>query len=216
MPNKITGYHFTTSNALRDGRPIPATGEWFGHIGPIVPCSCGLHASEHPIDALKYAPGPRLHRVELAGDLVQHGDPADKWVGRRRRIIASIDATAILREHARWCALQVIGLWDAPQVVREYLETGDADIWSAARREANDAAYAAWDPDPVARIAVQAARVAWVACSAWEAAWDATWDARVAVRITRGIDAGGTTEWDAQRTHFAALVDREFAKESEQ
>jgi hypothetical protein len=33
-------YHFT-SDKLRDGRPIPAIGEWLEHIGPIVPCQSG-------------------------------------------------------------------------------------------------------------------------------------------------------------------------------
>lgn len=29
------------------------------------------------------------------------------------------------RVWAHWCALQVIGLWRAPEIVRRYLETGD-------------------------------------------------------------------------------------------
>ena len=143
----MLGYHFTGSS-LRDGRPIPKIGEWLVHNGPVLPCESGLHASEHPFDALQYAPGPMLHRVELDGYLVPHGDPVDKWCGRRRRIIASIDATALLREFARWCALQVIHLWDAPAVVREYLETGDeskrSSAWVAASAAAWSSAWAAW------------------------------------------------------------------------
>ena len=120
----MRGYHFT-SDTLRDGTPIPPIGEWLEHEGEIIPCKSGLHASEHPLDALKYAPGVRLHLVELDGDMMPHGDPVDKHVGRRRKILKSIDATELLREFARWCALQVIHLWDAPDVVKKYLETGN-------------------------------------------------------------------------------------------
>ena len=87
-----------------------------------------------------------LHLVEIDGELVTHGDPPDKVVGRRRKILASIDATDLLREFARWCALQVIHLWECPDVVRRYLETGDESIRAAAWDAAWAAARAAaWD-----------------------------------------------------------------------
>jgi hypothetical protein len=91
--------------------------------------------------------------------LKSHGEPIDKWVGRRRKIIATINAEELLREYARWCALQVIHLWDAPQVIREYLETGNdslreevgAAAWAAARLTVGDAARAAhWAADDAA------------------------------------------------------------------
>jgi hypothetical protein len=199
----IIGYHFTGAT-LRDGRPIPAIGEWLEHAGPVVPCQSGLHASEHPFDALTYAPGAMLHRVELAGDLVSHGKPPDKWVGRRRRIIASIDATPILWEFARWCAMQVIDLWDAPQVVRDYLTTGNDSLrdaaWAAARDAARAAAWAAaW---------AAAGDAAWAAAraAAWAAAGDAAWAAARA--------AAGDAAWDAQRGHFAELVELAFAEQA--
>lgn len=134
----MIAYHFT-GDKLRDGRPIPPVGEWLVHEGPIEPCVSGLHASAHPSDALVYAPGPMLHKVEIEGDIREHGDPTDKVVGRRRKIIASIDATELLRAFSRWCALQVIHLWHAPDVVRTYLETGDESLRTAATA----AAYAA-------------------------------------------------------------------------
>jgi hypothetical protein len=134
----MKAYHFT-SDTLTDGRPIPPIGEWLEHDGPVIPCESGLHASEHPFDALQFAPGNLLHLVEIEGDLRTHGTPVDKVVGRRRKIIATIDAEPLLREFARWCALQVIHLWDAPRIVREYLETGD----ESKRAAAEDAAWAA-------------------------------------------------------------------------
>lgn len=139
------GYHFT-GDTLRDGRPIPPIGEWLEHDAEVVPCRSGLHASEQAFDAMTYAPGTMLHYVELDGDLVPHGDPIDKYVGRRRRIIASINATSLLREFARWCAMQVIDKWEAPACVRRYLETGDESLrdaaWAAADA-ARDASRAA-------------------------------------------------------------------------
>jgi hypothetical protein len=154
------GWHFT-GNTLRDGRPIPAIGEWLIHDGPIVPCESGLHMSEHPLDALGYAPGPMLHRVKLEGELIPHGDPVDKWVGRRRKILASRDVTDTLRQFARVCALDVLDKWGAPDVVRRYLETGDESLRSLARSLAWPATW-----DAVWSAAWSAARTA-----AWDVAW---------------------------------------------
>ena len=152
------GYHFT-GNTLRNCEPIPAIGEWISVSGPVIPCKSGLHMSEHPFDALQYAPGCMLHVVEIRGDLQSHGNPLDKWVGRERRIIATIDATEILRSFARCCALSVSHLWDCPDIVRMYLQTGDESIRAAACDAARAAAWAA-------------ARAA-----AWDAARAAAWDA---------------------------------------
>ncbi len=125
-----------------------------------------------------------LHRVELEGDLVSHGDPTDKWVGRRRKIEASLDATNLLRAHARWCALQVIDLWDAPAVVRRYLTTGDDSLWAAARDAARDAA--------------------------WDAAWAAARDAARAAAGAAARAAAGAAPRAAQRQHLAEIVHEAF------
>jgi hypothetical protein len=156
-------YHFTGS-MLRDGRTIPPTGEWLVFDGTPEPCECGLHASPDAFDALQYAPGGLLHQVELGGTILPHGDPVDKFAAQKRKIIATIDATDIMRPFARRVALDVIHLWEAPAIVREYLETGDESkrdaAWAAARDAARDAAWAA------ARDA------------AWDAAAHAAWDAK--------------------------------------
>jgi hypothetical protein len=138
MTTNQRAYHFV-SNTLRDGRPVPADGVWLDHEGPIQMCESGLHASIHPFDALCYAPGPILCSVDLDGDTVIG---TDKVVARRRRIRARIDATALLGQFARTCALDVLHLWDAPAVVRDYLTTGDETIREDARRAACDAAAA--------------------------------------------------------------------------
>ena len=176
----MIAYHFV-GDTLRDGRPIPADGEWLVHDGDVAICETGLHASKHPYDALQYAPGPVLCLVECE-DIVTEQD--DKFVCRRRRIVKRFDATDTMRAFARHCALSVIHLWAAPDVVRRYLETGDESLRAAARDAAWDAA---WD---AARAAARDA--------AWAAAWDAAWDAARAAA------------WDAHKTKFAEVVDAKF------
>jgi hypothetical protein len=174
----VLAWHFT-GDTLRDGRPIPAIGEWLAHDGPIAICRTGLHASERLIDALSFAPGNRLHRVTMRG-IEDRED--DKLVARERRIDWAIDAEPVLRAFARRCALDVLPLWPgAPAIVREYLETGNEAIRAAAGAAARAAAWAA------AGAAARAA--AWDA--AWAAAWDAAWAAagaaaRAAARAAAG------------------------------
>ena len=135
-PNIKRGYHFSW-NRLRNGIPLPKKGKWLKHKGRIIPCEKGLHMSEHPFDAVKFAPGPYLHKVELRGSLKQDGSPSDwgyKWVGRKRRILASINAVSLLEEASRFWALQVADLWNAPDKVKEYLQTGDENLEEEARR----------------------------------------------------------------------------------
>jgi hypothetical protein len=61
------------------------------------------------------------------------------WVVLREDILDE----SVLREFARWCALSVAHLWDMPDVVRAYLETGDEKIRASASDAASDAAWAA-------------------------------------------------------------------------
>ena len=130
----ILAWHFVGAT-LRDGRPVPPDGEWLVHDGPVKMCESGLHASRDAFDALFYAPGNVLCRVEC-DDIIE--EESDKLVCRRRRILRRIDAGPLLRDYASWCALRVIHLWNAPPVVREYLESGDehkrADAEAAASR----------------------------------------------------------------------------------
>ena len=116
------------------------------HRGDLVLCQSGLHASRRITDALKWAPGPILCRVECGGEVVEG---ADKLVCTRRKYLAVVDATAVLLKFARLCALDVIDNWDAPGVVIRYLRTGDEQLRAAAwaamdAMDAMDARGAAW------------------------------------------------------------------------
>ena len=147
----MMAYHFVNAT-LRDGRPVPPDGEWLEHDGAVVMCESGLHASLTPWQALQYAPGAVLCRVELDGDIQTD---SDKMVGRRRRILARVDLTDAMRAYARAEASRVLHLWDAPQVVKDYLATGDESIRYAARAAAWAAAGAA--ARAAARTAARAA-----------------------------------------------------------
>ena len=218
----IEAWHFV-GDTLRDGRPIPPDGEWLVHAGPAKICSTGLHASRRPWHALKYAPGPVLCRVEC-DDVVTEED--DKLVCRRRRIIERAGITETLRYFARMQALSVIHLYDnPPDVVLDYLMTGDESIRDAARDAAR---AAAWDAagaaarDAAGAAARDAARAAardaaWDAAraAAWDAAGaaarDAAWDAARAATRDAAWDAAGAAAWAASRTEFDALIYEQFS-----
>ena len=179
---KVMAWHFT-NDTLRDGSPIPAIGEPLRHKGKIIPCEAGLHASIDPFDALQYAPGALLHRVECSGQIVTHGN--DKIACRQRTIIASIDATTLLRRFACDQAIEALRITATtpPKIVADYLRTADEALRAAARAAARDAA----------RDAVRDA--------AWAAARDAAWDAARAAA------------WAAARKDFTARVHAAFGME---
>lgn len=175
----MKAWHFVGAT-LRDGQPVPADGVTLKFDGKPILCKQGLHASVDPFDALEYAPGATLCLVECGGEIVLD---TDKLVCTERTIIARMDATDMLRYFARMQALSVVHLWDAPDVVLDYLMTGDESIRAAAW-------YAAWAPAwaPAWLEARDAA-----SASVWAAAW-------LAARAAR--NAAG----DAARADFNALV----------
>jgi len=179
----MLGYHFVGVK-LKNGEPVPPDGEWLVHVGPIEPCNAGLHMSERPFQALQYAPGSTICRVELDGELASHGEPIDKWVGRRRRIIGRADATEMLRRFAADQALTVAHLWDMPTVVRDYLETLDESARVNAETAAEAAARDVW----AARVVVASEKSA----EAWDAAWAGAWA------------VAGMVPWSVPRNAWAA------------
>jgi hypothetical protein len=150
----MQAWHFV-GDTLRDGRPVPDDGVKLVHSGNVSICNSGLHASLRPSHALEYAPGATLCLVECGGKIIHQ---SDKLVCSERTIIARMDATDLLRYFARQQALSVVHLWDAPDVVLDYL-MGDDAAGDAARAAARDAAWAA------------------AGDAAWDAAWAAAWAA---------------------------------------
>jgi hypothetical protein len=135
----MKAWHFV-GETLRDGRAIPADGELLIHDGTLAMCAKGLHCSKRLIDALGYAPGDTICRVEYGGRRLYD---TDKLVATERTILWRVDAGGLLYKFARLCALDVIDNWNAPETVIEWLKTGNEDLRSAARSAAYSADYSA-------------------------------------------------------------------------
>jgi len=132
----MLAWHFTTGNMLKNRQSVPKIGETLVHAGEVRMCKSVLHSSNSLIDALQYAPGTILHRVDCE-DIVEKDE--NKLVCRKRTILWSLNIEDILKKFARKCALDVIHLWNAPQVVIKYLKTGNEDIKAKAYEAAADA-----------------------------------------------------------------------------
>jgi hypothetical protein len=162
-------------------------------------CEYGLHASKKAFDALKYAPGSIVCRVELRGKILEADDKA---CAEQRKVLAIADATSVLHEFACWCAEGALKRerkagrepdkrsWDAIKTKRRWLR-GNAsdDELAAASTAARDAAGAAAS----AAASTAASTAAWAAASA--AASTAAWDAA----STAASAAASTAAWDAAR-----------------
>jgi len=190
---------------LRDGREVPPLGEWLEHDGPVAICASGLHASYRALDALRYCERERAAACLVEVECVI-AEQTDKLVCRRRRVVAVVrDADETLRLFARLQALSVIHMWDAPQVVREYLETGDESLRAAASAAARAAARAA-----ASDVACAAARAAaWAAARGAWAASDAAASANAsanAARTTSAWVAARAAAWAAARDELELLL----------
>lgn len=139
--NRIAWHFLDADWRTSTGKLLVVPGHTLVHDGSLSPCNYGLHASVRAIDALSYSRGPVVTLVECEGEFVDHGDPTDKFVCRKRTALWGYDCTEELWTFARLCALEVLPLWpDAPAVVVEFLETGNEDLRDAAMAAARAAA----------------------------------------------------------------------------
>ena len=90
----ISAWHFA-DDRLRDGAPLPSDSEALNFSGNVAICRSGLHASRRLVDALKYAPGNTLCRVECDG---VSAELDDKLVCSSRTIVWRLDAEEVFRE----------------------------------------------------------------------------------------------------------------------
>ena len=186
---KASMWHIAENSGLLghgDERLI-VVGETLTVAGPIFMCWNGLHACERLLDALAYANGTVICEVALGADAYTE---ADKSVSSSRTCIAMTTPEVgerILRNFARWCALDVAHLWDMPEDVRQYLETGDESVRSAAETTAWIAAGAAGEAairsaaeaagEAAGEAAAEAAARSAAEAAAWSAAEAAAWSA---------------------------------------
>ncbi len=209
----LRAYHFV-NKTLRNGAPVPPDGEWLT-VDPkkLKMCYYGLHASEHPFDALNYAPGFTLCLVDLDGEILTQGN---KVCAEKRRIVKRIDAKALTLKFARDCASDVLHLWNASQIVKDFLATGEnADAaaaynaYAAAYAAANAAYAAAANAAYAASTAAKAAHAAYAAYAAANAAHAA---ANAAYAAYAAANAAYPAAEEKYRGWFKERVDAEFNK----
>jgi len=157
-------------------------GKTYTATGPLKMCTNGMHGSRRLIDALQYAPGSILCKVQIWGEVEEQND---KIVGRNRKVLAMVDATMMLHEagcHFAETALELVDCkdersWDAIKVKRLWIKGKATDKELAAARAADWAAARA-AAGAVARAAAWAAARAAAGAAAGAAAWAAAWDAQ--------------------------------------
>ena len=194
---KVLAWHFV---AEKDGKPVWRDGASLkvGRLStvtsPLKLCQVGLHGSERPIDALQYAPGPWVERVEHLGEILRG---TDKLCSSERRTLWVADATRTLHEFACWC-------------VRETPLKDGRKVWDLLIDERSRKAIEtkeAWLRGEVAWEKVAAAgAAAWVAAGA--AAGAAAWDAAGAAAGAAAWDAAGAAAWVAAGAFQNAELER--------
>ena len=182
---KVLCWHFLADDGTTLGGTKPGPGGTETFDGKPELCKCGLHGSERAIDALAYACGGIVRRVEISGEIVR-GD--DKIAGTVRRELWRADATMTLHEFACRVAEQAI------------------DGEREAGREP--------DPRSLAAIEMKLRWIRGEAtdeelAAAWAAAGDAAWDAAGDAARAAAWDAAGDAAWAAARA--AAGDDAEYA-----
>jgi len=157
--------------------------------GELKMCESGLHASTDITDALSYAPGAMLCRVECSGDIIE-GD--DKICCTKRKCLWMIDATRTLHEFACWCAEEAFA--------RERESGREPDPRSVAAIQAKRD----WLDGMITDDELTDARdAAWAA--AGNAAWAAAWSAAEAAARS----AAWSAAWAAQREKLLEMVEAE-------
>lgn len=131
--------------ALRRDLVIITPGETEHHDGPLVLCESGLHASTSLLDAMVYAPGGILRRVECDGEVVER-KRGDKLVCSMRRelwrVPWSVVGPVVVR-WAAWCGRRTIRRATVSTSYMAFLAVASCGAArEAARHAASDAGYA--------------------------------------------------------------------------
>lgn len=120
------GWHFTVSDRLANGdrrRIVP--GEWLMVDPPIQLCRRGLHMSQRALDALRFAPGSMVWRVEGAGFSKR---ALGKVAFERRRALWGMDAAPVIRRFTRYMLLELLDGLDRHNRNRAYYPPGWAGV----------------------------------------------------------------------------------------
>jgi hypothetical protein len=198
----IEAWHFVSKDRYTrfEPRVLIVPGHTLVHSGQLTLCESGFHASVRAIDALQYAPGPIICRVQLDGAMLDGGD---KFVAKKRTVLWMTDATEALHEMAccsAEVALLIAGVddqrcWNAIEAKRAWRRGEITDSELAAARDAAGAAARA-----AARDAAGAAARAAAGDEAWAAAWAA---ARAAARAAAWAAARAAARDEARAAAWA-------------
>jgi hypothetical protein len=215
----MLAWHFLSEDkrlGYGDGRLVEV-GQTLECKGDPELCSNGMHGSARLIDAVHYASGPIVCRVEIEGDVIE-GE--DKLCGRRRTVLWMLDATRILHEFACRCAEDALALVEQPdarsvaaieskrkwldgKITDEELDSASAAAWAASRDARAAARAEAWATLDAALYVARAASRAAARAAARDAAWD---DALAAAQAA--AEAAAEAAWAASS---AAARDDEWA-----
>ena len=173
----MKAWHFLNNDkrlAHGDGRLVRVGHTLKCNPDKIELCHYGFHGSQKIMDALKYAYGDIVCRVELGGRIIK---AHDKCVASERTVIAMADAGETLHLFACWCAEQALQLVENP------------DPRSIAAIQAK---YK-WLRGEITDNELDAARDA-----ARDATWTSGWASMNAARST-AVWASSTTSWNTER-----------------
>ena len=228
---RITCWHFLTDDkCLRWGtKEVVKMGKTYTATGPLEMCKNGMHGSRRLIDALGYAPGSILCKVQIWGEVEEQGD---KLVGRNRKVLAMADTTMMLheagchfaetalklvdcRDERSWNAIKVKRLWIKVKATNKELAAAwvaaGAAAWVAAGDAARDAAGDA-ARDAARDAAGDAARDA-AGDAARAAARDAAGDAARAAARDAAWAAAWAADRAAQNKYLITQANKLFAKQ---
>ena len=97
---KVLAWHFLPADvclANKRRKVKVEIGKVYRVKGSVVPCENGLHGSIRLRDALGYAPGPILCRVEHSGTIVEQ---SDKLASSARKVLFLADCSTLLHHFA--------------------------------------------------------------------------------------------------------------------
>jgi len=198
-------------------------------------CKHGMHGSRRLIDALSYASGPIIERVEIGVDKpYKIVEGQDKLVGNWRKTLWWIDATMILHEFACrtaedglrdagvtdercWDAIRMKRLWVQNKATDEELTQARIAVASASTIEdtmSSAGRVAAWDS---ALGAARGAADFTAMTAARESEKVAAWAAPAGIAGTAATLAAWNATWDEvkvrQNRRLTAMVCAAYRKE---
>jgi hypothetical protein len=198
----MKAWHFLADNGkTRDGIQVEV-GQTLRVDPPLEMCRHGLHASLRALDALDYAPGAIVCRVELSGEIQQE---PNKLVASERTVLWMEDATRVLHKFACVCAEQALRTVQASGYTvdpRSQQAIAVKRLWldgRASDAKLSAARTAAWDA--VLASSRTAARDA-----ARTAAWSADRDAVLAATWSADRDAPQTAAQTAQNQQLERML----------